>query len=271
LERANVEFVRLDNSGLVDLNHLQDLLSIPAKLVAVCQVSNVTGNIQPVSAICRLARAHGALSLVDAAQAVGHIPVNVKELSCDFLAFSSHKAFGPSGVGGLYIRQDSQHLVKNFRYGGGMVDQVSADSIRYKTGLARFEAGTPNIEGVIGTGAAFDFITTISLAMIEQHNRYLDNYALAQLKKIDYLTFPFIASANRVPIITFNIERNINIHLLSSILSDNYGIAINSGYQCNQKLYREAGLQGGIRVSLHMYNTTVEIDELIFAITEIFR
>jgi cysteine desulfurase/selenocysteine lyase len=212
---------------------------------------------------------YGALTLVDCAQTVGHIPVDTRSIGCDFLVFSPHKVFAPSGVGGLYIRHEAQPLVRNFRFGGGMVDQVGNEHVRYKSGLARFEAGTPNIEGVIGTGAAIDFVDSIGLSTIQLQNKGLDAYLRDELSKCKFIELPFLFSKIRVPIVTFNVAGAIDLQTLSVLLSDVHGIAVNVGFQCNQPLYQSLGLKGGLRASLHMYNNKSEIDCFVSALNEL--
>jgi len=269
LKVARVEFVDVNADGIIDLEHLDKLLMTPAKLVSICYVSNVTGNIQPVEKICEIARKHGVISLVDAAQAMGHISVDVRKIGCDVLAFSIHKAFGPSGVGGLFIRETVQKQIINFRVGGGMVDRVTAVGASYRSGPAKFEAGTPNIEGVIGAAAAFEFINSVGQERIEQHNRYLDTYLRSAIAGLDMIKLPFGFAPCRIPIVSMVFQGDVDINWVSTVLSDSYDIAVNSGYQCNQLLYNQYSLKGGLRVSLHMYNTIGEIDSLISALSDI--
>lgn len=270
LARAQVSVVRTDDQGLIDLDHLESLLrDKPVKLVAITYVSNVTGNVQPVPQICRLAHTHGALTLIDAAQAVGHLSVDVGALDCDFLAFSGHKMLGPSGVGMLYIRRDLQSALGCGRLGGGMVNKIDGQQIDYHTGPARFEAGTPNIEGVLGLGAALDYLNRAGLDNIERNDRTLEAYFWDRAQRCEQLVFPFPRAPQHLPIFTFRPRGKVDIHTISRLLSDRYQIATSAGFQCNQPLYRKLGLTGGIRASLHLYNDAAEIDRLFDAFDDL--
>lgn len=270
LARAQVSVVRTDAQGLIDVDHLHSLLrNKPAKLVAATYVSNITGNVQPVAQICRLAREHQALTLIDAAQAVGHIPIDVNALDCDFLAFSGHKMLGPSGVGVLFMRRSLQPTLCCGRRGGGMVNKIDGSQIDYHTGPARFEAGTPNIEGVLGLGAALDYLNRAGVDNIERNDRALEAYFWERAQRCEQLVFPFPRAPQHLPIFTFRPRGNVDINYISRILSDRYQIATSAGYQCNQPMYRNRGLNGGIRASLHLYNETAEIDRLFDALDDL--
>ncbi|MBU6958360.1 cysteine desulfurase [Pseudomonas sp. CVAP len=267
---CDVSVVRLDEEGLVDLDYLDSLLaSKPAKLIAVCHASNITGNIQPVADICKIAKRRGTLTLIDAAQTVGHIPVDVESIGCDFLAFSGHKMLGPSGVGVLFACKEVQSSMQCNRQGGGMVNKVDGNEVTFQTGPARFEAGTPNIEGVIGLGAALGYLSDIGYKRIQQHDHSLETYFSKKIQSVPHLYFPFATSKHHLPIFTFVPEGGIDVGFISRILSDKYDIAISSGFQCNQPLYRDRGLNGGLRVSMHLYNTQDDIDRFVNAMTDL--
>ncbi len=269
LNRAKVKIVRTLESGRIDLDHLEELLKTTTRLVSVTHASNVTGNVQPVKEICRLAKQYGAVSLIDGAQAVGHFPVDVKDVGCDFYAFSAHKMLGPSGVGVLYMRRDVQSQLGFSRYGGGMVNMVTSDAISYLTGPAKFEAGTPNIEGVIGFGAALDYIANVGVDYIQRHNRSLSDYFISHQNADRNIIYPFPLAPDRIPIFTFRPKGNIDINYISRIMSDRYKIAVSTGYQCNQLLYRKKNIDGAIRISLHVYNNLSDIDVFYQAIEEL--
>ncbi|CRM54690.1 putative cysteine desulfurase [Pseudomonas sp. 24 E 13] len=267
---CRVTVARLDQSGCIDLDHLDSLLAAdPAKLVAVCHASNVTGNVQPVRQLCAIARARGALSLVDAAQTVGHIPVNVGHMACDFLALSGHKMFGPSGIGVLYVRRDLQASMKCHRYGGGMVNKVGSDDISFQSGPGRFEAGTPNIEGAIGLGAAVDYINSLGVQLVHDHDKDLERYFSSQIRTVRNIEMAFPLAPQHLPIFPIVPAGNVELGFVSRILSDRYDIAVSSGFQCNQPLYRSSGINGALRVSMHLYNTRQDIDRLMTALRDL--
>lgn len=269
LNRAKVKVVRTLESGTIDLDHLEELLKTRTRLISVTYASNVTGNVQPVKEICRLAKQYGAISLIDGAQATGHFHVDVKDIGCDFYAFSAHKMMGPSGVGVLYMKRDMQSLLGFSRYGGGMVNMVTSDAISYHTGPAKFEAGTPNIEGVIGFGAALDYIANVGVEYIHRHNRSLSDYFINHQNADRNIIYPFPLASDRIPVFTFRPKGNIDINYISRILSDRYKIAVSTGYQCNQPLYRRKNIDGAIRVSLHVYNNRSDVDVFYQAIEEL--
>ncbi|WP_210713372.1 cysteine desulfurase [Pseudomonas sp. MWU349] len=270
LSRCRVTVARLDQNGCIDLDHLDSLLAAdPARLVAVCHASNVTGNVQPVRQICQIARARGALSLLDAAQTVGHIPVNVGQIGCDFLALSGHKMFGPSGVGVLYMRRDLQASMQSYRYGGGMVNKVGLGDVSYQSGPGRFEAGTPNIEGAIGLGAAVDYINSLGGQWVQDHDEDLERYFLSQIQSVRNIEIAFPIGPQHLPIFPLVAAGKVDIGFVSRILSDRYDIALSSGYQCNQPLYRNSGINGALRVSMHLYNSRKDIDTLVMALTDL--
>jgi cysteine desulfurase/selenocysteine lyase len=270
LFRCRVSVAQLDQNGCIDLDHLDSLLAAdPAKLVAVCHASNVTGNVQPVDQLCAIARSRGALSLVDAAQTVGHIPVHVGQIACDFLALSGHKMFGPSGIGVLYARRDLQASLKCHRYGGGMVNNVGLDQINFQSGPGRFEAGTPNIEGAIGLGAAVDYMNSIGVQGVFEHDKHLESYFLSQIQTVRNIEIAFPIAPQHLPVFPIVPTGKVEIGFLSRILSDRYDIALSSGFQCNQPLYRHRGINGALRVSMHLYNGPEDIDSLIAALDDL--
>lgn len=269
LFKCRVTVARLDQSGCIDLDHLDSILAAdPAKLVAVCHASNVTGNVQPVNQLCAIARARGALSLVDAAQTAGHIPVNVGQIGCDFLALSGHKMFGPSGIGVLYVRRDLQASMKCHRYGGGMVNKVG-DDITFQSGPGRFEAGTPNIEGAIGLGAAVDYINSLGVQLVYDHDKDLESYFSSRIQAVRNIEIAFPIGSQHLPIFPIVPTGNVEIGFVSRILSDRYDIALSSGFQCNQPLYRNSSINGALRVSMHLYNTREDIDRLVAALGDL--
>lgn len=270
LNRCRVSSVGLTDSGIIDRKALAAALAKAPKLVAINHVSNITGNIQPVREIVKLARRAGALTLVDAAQSVGHLPIDVRDLDCDFLAFSAHKMLGPSGVGVLYGKEELLERMGPTRFGGGMVEKVGHRSTQYKESPYRFEAGTPAIEGVIGFGKAVEYLMDKGFGAIRLHLDDLDSYARRRLSELDFIRLPFALAPKHAPIFTFRPTKpDTDLGYIARILSDTHGIAVNAGYQCCQPLYHAHDLAGAIRASFYIYNSRDDVDALIKALSSI--
>lgn len=261
--------VDIDEKGIINLEHIRKLLKKKIRLAAVTMASNVTGNIQPVKEIVKLCHEYGTCVLVDATQMVAHKKINVKDLDCDYLVFSAHKMFGPSGVGVLYAKSEILEQLSPCVYGGGMVNQVNQEGITFKEVPYCFEAGTPPIENIIGFGAAIDFIREVGMEQIAKYENELNDYAKEQLEQLDMLEIPFMICDEHVPVFTFILKnKRIDIKYFSRILSDTYNIAVNAGYQCAQPLYKKNNIQGAIRISLCFYNTKQDIDYFIKAMQD---
>lgn len=266
---ATVKTVGHDSNGLIDLNILQDQITNNTKLISIAYISNVTGNIQPVKEIAKIAKEKNILFLIDAAQAVGHIPVDVYDIDCDFMAFSAHKMLGPSGVGILYGKSEALEKLKAFRYGGGMVNKITANATSYMPSPLKFEAGTPNIEGILGLGAAVNYLNFIGMDNITIHLNKLESYCRSQMEKTELINFPFELANDHVPIFSFRPKSSkSSLEYISNVLSDVHGIAIREGFQCAQPFYMAKNINGTIRVSLYLYNSFEEIDLLINALHE---
>lgn len=250
LKRGKLVFLDINNNGELDLTNLHQILKGVA-LVAITHISNVLGTINPVEEITKKAHEAGALVLVDGAQAAGHIKVDVKKLGCDFYCFSGHKMLGPSGVGVLWMKKSIAQSSPPFLTGGGMFGQDAPH---------KFEAGTPNIEGVIGLGMAIDYLKKIGIDKITRHEKTLTKYALKKLSKIKGLTI-YGVPKNRGGIISFNIE-GIHPHDLASML-DKEGIAIRAGHHCATLLHKRLGINSSARISFHIYNSLKDIDKLV--------
>lgn len=247
---AKLIYLDMDDKGKLGLSGLEEMLK-GVSLVAISHVSNVLGTINPVEEIVKKAHGVGALVLVDGAQAVGHMKVDVKKLGCDFYVFSGHKMLGPSGVGVLWMRKEIAESLPPFLTGGGMVGQAAPH---------KFEAGTPNIEGVIGLGAAIDYLKDIGMDKIRQHEKKLVKYALKKLSKVSGITI-YGPMKGRAGVIAFNIT-GIHPHDLASML-DNDGIAIRAGHHCAMPLHERLGIKVSARVSFYLYNSLEDIDRLI--------
>jgi len=266
----SVKFVNLDANGFWDLNHFKDLLTHETKLVVVSHVSNVTGNIQPLKDIISLAKEKNALVLVDASQSIAHLPINVKNLDVDFLVFSGHKMLGPSGIGVLYGKKDLLSDLQHYRVGGGMTARASRDTITFNDIPHLFEAGTPNIEGVLGLGKACEYLLVNSREKIHKYLQKLRDYFQQKLKHAGGVRMLHEKHHDSVPIFTFELgNKNVDLNYVARILSENYNIAVNSGMQCAHLFYDTLKKSAGIRVSLYIYNTQYEIDQFFYALSDI--
>lgn len=262
-ERGNVKIVETDPNGIIDLEKLSQAVNGKTKIISTTYVSNVTGNIQPVEDIVEIAHRNGILSLVDAAQAVSHIPIDVKKINCDFMTFSAHKMFGPSGVGVLYGKKESLKSLTPQNWGGGMVNKITPEHISYQPIPYIFEAGTPNIEGILGLGGALNYLFEKNISKIAKTLHSLDTLLIARMKELNFIEILFPISDKHIPIITFRPKSSISIDFLSSILSDSHNIFLRSGYHCAQPLFTASKISGGLRISLQIYNTEAEIHKFI--------
>ena len=265
---AQLRFVPVCDDGTLALDRLSSLLTPEVKLFAFTHVSNSLGTINPVRELCKKARAVGALTLVDAAQSAGHMPINVRELGCDFLAFSGHKMCGPTGIGALYGRAEILDSIPPWHGGGEMIVSVSLEKSAFKKAPHRFEAGTPNIAGAIGLAAAIDYIESIGRAAIFEHDAQLAGYAMERLAELPGMRV-LGPSAERGALVGFVMEA-AHPHDLTTF-ADQYGLAMRGGHHCNQPLMRRFGLPGTTRASFYFYNTKGEIDRMIEILRDAVR
>ena len=263
---ARLRFVDIDDEGRLR-DDWREMIGEKTRLVALTQMSNVLGTINPVREIADLAHQHGAAVLVDGAQSVAHMPVDVQELDCDFLAFSSHKMLGPTGVGVLYARRRILEDMTPMLSGGHMISKVSLEDTTWNEIPSRFEAGTPNIADVIAFGAAIDYLEGIGMEVVRRHDMELTAYALDVLGQIPGVTLygPRDASI-RGAAVAFNYG-DLHPHDLGTAL-DSYGIAIRAGHHCAQPLMTRLGVTATARASFHIYNRREEIDVLAEGIQE---
>ncbi|MFZ3377149.1 MAG: cysteine desulfurase [Chthoniobacterales bacterium] len=257
---AQLRFVPVCDDGTLALDRLSSLLTPEVKLFAFTHVSNSLGTINPLRELCEKARAVGALTLVDAAQSAGHMPINVRELGCDFLAFSGHKMCGPTGIGALYGRAEILDSIPPWHGGGEMIVSVALEKSAFKKAPRRFEAGTPNIAGAIGLAAAIDYIESIGRPAIFEHDAQLAGYAMERLAELPGMRI-LGPSAERGALVGFVMEA-AHPHDLTTF-ADQYGLAMRGGHHCNQPLMRRFGLPGTTRASFYFYNTEEEIDRMI--------
>ena len=263
-----LRFVPVHDNGTLALEQLSSLLTREVKLFAFTHVSNSLGTINPVAHLCEKARAIGALTLVDAAQSVGHAPINVRELGCDFLAFSGHKMCGPTGIGALYARAEVLDAIPPWHGGGEMIVSVTLERSAFKKAPHRFEAGTPNIAGAIGLEAAIDYIEQIGRPAIFEHDTELAHYAMERLEELPGMRV-LGPREERGALVGF-VMKAAHPHDLTTF-ADRYGLALRGGHHCNQPLMRRFGLPGTTRASFYFYNTKEEIDRMIEILSEAVR
>jgi len=256
---ARLRVIPITDAGELRLDEYERLLGPRTRLVAVTHVSNALGTINPVESIVRTAHDRGIPVLVDGAQAVAHMRVDVQAIGCDFYVFSGHKVFGPTGVGVLYARGPLLDAMPPYQGGGDMIRSVTFERTLYKDGPGRFEAGTPNIAGAIGLAAAIDYLTAIDLDRVASYERNLLAYGTEALASIPGLRLTGTA-ANKAAILAFVIE-DIHPHDLGTIL-DRDGIAVRAGHHCCQPLMARLGVPATVRASLAFYNTREEVDAL---------
>ncbi|QSE76473.1 cysteine desulfurase [Lactococcus taiwanensis] len=261
---ATLKFVYLKDGGL-DWTDLNEKISTKTKFVSVAHVSNVLGCINPIKEIADLAHAHGAYVVVDGAQSVPHMAVDVQELDVDFFAFSGHKMMGPTGIGVLYGKEELLQRFEPVEFGGEMIDFVYESHSTWTELPWKFEAGTPNIAGAIGLGAAIDYINSIGIENIQQHERELVEYLLPKLKEIPGLTLYGPAEPRqRAGVIAFNLQ-GLHPHDLATAL-DMEGIAVRAGHHCAQPLLHDLKVAATARASFYLYNTKADCDKLIKAL-----
>ncbi len=262
---ATVRAIPVHASGALDLSQLDTLLTKKTRIVAITMLSNVMGSITPIRELAARAHSVGAVLVVDAAQGVVHLPINVEQIGCDFLAFSSHKLYGPTGVGVLYGREKLLEAMPPFLGGGEMIDHVEITHSTWAQLPHKFEAGTPNIADVIAFGAALSYLQNIGMEKIRAYETSLTHYAVQQLSRIDGLTIygPGLEDL-RDAVIAFNLG-GLHPHDVSQAL-DFDGIAIRAGHHCCQPLMRALGVVATNRASLAFYNTAAEIDFLVAAL-----
>jgi len=268
---TRLEYAGIDENGFLDLEHMIELISSKkVKLVSLSHMSNVLGTIVPIERIIKIAHEHGIPVIVDGAQSVPHMPVNVKNMDCDFLVFSAHKMLGPTGVGVLYAKKELLENMRPFMGGGDMIKEVFKFHTNYNEVPYKFEAGTPNIADVVGFGAAIDYLEKIGMENIRRHEISLTEYALESILSLKYVTVYGPRDPKyRGGVISFNIA-DIHPHDLATIMND-YGIAIRSGHHCAQVLMQRLDVPATSRASFYIYNTKEEIDKFVNAIKEAGR
>jgi cysteine desulfurase/selenocysteine lyase len=262
---ATVEFIKIDQNGELQQDEVKKTIDESTKIVCVTHASNVLGTINPIKDIGRVAHDSGALFLVDAAQSVPHMPVNVQDLDCDFATFSGHKMLGPTGIGVLYGKAEQLESMPPFLGGGEMIREVHTSGASWKDLPYKFEAGTPNVAGAIGLGAAVDYLRNIGMDNVLDHEREITRYALESMRQVEGLSiYGPMNVDHRVGVISFNLG-DIHAHDLASILDED-GIAIRSGHHCAQPLMEFLQIPAASRASFYIYNTKEEVDVFIEAL-----
>ncbi len=255
-----LRYVPVTPEGLLDLHQLDALLTPRTKLFSFVHASNVLGTINPVVELVAAARAVGAKVLIDGAQSVPHMPVDVQALDADFFVFSSHKLCGPTGIGVLYGKRDLLEAMPPFMGGGDMIREVKMSGSLWNTLPYKFEAGTPAIAEAIGLGAAVEYLTAIGMDRVQEHEQAIMRYAYARLSEIEGLRILGPGPAARGGLIAFTLN-DVHPHDLSAIL-DSKGIAIRAGHHCAQPIHDRYGIVASARASFYLYNTPEEVDQL---------
>jgi cysteine desulfurase / selenocysteine lyase len=261
----------IDDRGALDMAAFEKLLGPRTRIVAVVHVSNALGTVNPIAEITALAHRHGAVVVVDGAQAVPHMRVDVRELGCDFYAMSGHKLFGPTGIGVLYGRRELLESMPPYQGGGSMIASVRFEKTVYTKPPARFEAGTPNVTGAVGLGAAIDYVEGIGFERITAYEGRLLAYATERMKEFPGVT-PIGTAPRKAGVLSFVID-GVHPHDVGTIL-DHEGVAIRAGHHCAQPVMERFGVPATARASFAFYNTFDEVDALVAAVRkviEVFR
>lgn len=267
-KKCILKVVPMDDTGTLKMNDLETLITTRTKFISLVYISNSLGTINPVEKVISLAKARGIPVLIDAAQTVNHIPVDVQQLDCDFLVFSGHKLFGPTGVGVLYGKSSLLEKMPPYQGGGDMIASVTFEKTTYNTLPYKFEAGTPHIAGVIGLGAAVSYVQSIGLDNIRTHEEALLNYGTKILQKIKGLKLIGTAK-NKAAILSFLIP-GIHAHDIGTLV-DQEGVAIRTGHHCTQPVMKHFGVAATSRASLAFYNTEEELDQLVSALKKAMK
>ncbi|MDP3148932.1 MAG: cysteine desulfurase [Ignavibacteria bacterium] len=265
---AALKVIPINDKGEIIFEAFEKLISEKTKFISVVYVSNSLGTVNPVKEIIQLAHSRNIPVLIDAAQAIQHFKIDVQELDCDFLAFSGHKLYAPTGVGILYGKEKYLEEMPPYQGGGDMISSVTFEKTTYNSLPYKFEAGTPNIAGVIGMGTAIDYLNEIGMDLISSYEKDLFEYANAKLSSVEKLT-PIGTAENKLSVFSFALE-GIHPHDIGTIL-DFDGIAIRTGHHCTQPVMQRFGIPATARISLSFYNTKEEIDFTADALKKVFE
>lgn len=261
-----LKVVPMTDEGVLDLDAYEQLFTPRTRLVCVAHVSNVLGTVNPVKRMAEIAHAHGAHILVDGAQSVPHFKVDVQDIGCDFMVFSGHKVYGPTGIGVLYGREDLLDRMPPYQGGGEMIARVTFEHTTYERLPFKFEAGTPDYVGSHALAVALDYVSGLGMDHIRAHERALTQYAMEQMQAIEGMHL-FGTAPDKDAVVAFNVG---NIHPLDlGTLLDRLGIAIRTGHHCAQPLMQRCGVEGMARASFALYNTREEVDALVQGIDRV--
>lgn len=264
-KNAIIDFIEIDEHGRLREDQIMEKIDSRTKIVAITHASNVLGTINPIENIGKIVHQAGALFVIDAAQSVPHMPIDVKRIDCDFMAFSGHKMMGPTGIGVLYGKKEFLEESPPFLGGGEMIREVHKTGSKWKDIPYKFEAGTPNIAGAIGLGAAIDYLTRIGMQHVYEHEEEITEYTIDKLRNVEGLSYYGPRDAHqRVGVIAFNLG-DIHAHDLASILDED-GVAIRSGHHCAQPLMEDLDIPAASRASFYVYNTKAEVDIFVSAL-----
>ena len=260
----NVVFIKMKEDFMLDYDDAKNKITERTAIVSIVHVSNALGTVNDVALLGKIAHEKGALFIVDAAQSAPHMPIDVKKIGCDFIAFSGHKMAGPTGIGVLFGRKELLEKMPPFNTGGDMIRTVTYENAEWNTVPMKFEAGTPDIAGAIGLGAAIEYLKKIGMENIEARQKELLRYTLEKIKTIKNITIYNAGIENSSGILSFNLN-NIHAHDVAAVLSDD-GICIRGGHHCAMPLMGKLGIAGTARASVYFYNTMKDIDRFIKAL-----
>jgi len=262
-----IKYIELNQDGTLNIENLESLINKKTKIISLLHVSNVLGTINPVEKIIKRARLVNPdiIAVVDIAQSVPLMKVNVQKLKADFVVFSAHKMLGPTGVGVLWGKYELLQNLHPFLGGGSMIASVTKEKTLFAEIPQRFEAGTPNIAGVIGFGTAIDYINSVGIENIHKHEQDLTIYAMEQIKQLDFIEI--YGPNERAGIISFNIK-GVHSHDVSAVL-DNNGIAVRSGHHCTDILHNKLNINSTVRASFYLYNNENDVDQLVLGLKKV--
>jgi cysteine desulfurase / selenocysteine lyase len=263
---ARLRLIPLNERGELRLDRYAEWLGARTRLVAIAHVSNALGTLNPIAEMVRLAHAVGARVLVDGAQAVARMPVDVRALGCDFYAFSAHKLYAPFGLGVLYARAELLEQMPPLFSGGGMVDRVDAESATFAPAPRRFEAGTPNLAGIMGLARAIQYLSELGLDAIQRHEQALLEYARQALRGVEGVRLIGVAE-QALGVVSF-VYADVHPHDVSTIL-DQQGVAVRAGHHCAQPVMQHFGVPGTVRASFALYNVPADVDALISGLARV--
>lgn len=266
-KNMKLKFIKIKDDFTLDLIDAEKKITEKTAIVSIMHISNTLGTINPAKEIFKLAKKNNSITVLDAAQSIAHMKIDVKEIGCDFMAFSGHKLYGPMGIGVLYGKMQLLEKLRPFNFGGDMIKSVTLEDAEWNTIPERFEAGTHNIEGAIALGEAIKYIEKIGIKNIEEYEKELTDYALEKLKKIQGIKIYRPKNDKASSIISFNLT-NVHGHDVASLLDD-HDICIRAGHHCTMPLMKKLSIVGTARISFSFYNTKEDVDKLVNVLIKI--